>query len=203
MSQHSDSTSAPLEIDDEDFRLFRNESNSALGSPPKRPPPSMRSDLSEIVVRYTGLGEQTDVGAGAGAGAGGGGTEAVDNTKTPPRSEATQFAEHGSKDEQIDRRSKRRSIMDAIHSASPPSNELGFKPQFRSNPLMDPHILAMAEQLQAHGEGHSPHRPMSPDEDKQQGKALASSPRVLDRSTENPPTPPSTPLAATSATEGK
>ena len=192
LSQQTDG-SAPLEIDDEDFRLFRNRSSLDAASPEKRPPPpgSMRSELSEIVVRYAGAAERGDGGWGAAR-------EGIDDD--PSRLES------GRESREMHRRSIR-SIMDAIHSgghgSSPTTTtgggELG-KPRYRSNPLVDdPHILAMAEQLQAQEGGG---RTRTLDQEKATSStslllAAGGSPR-----SGNPPTPPSTPLAATSAVEG-
>ena len=194
LSQHDDT--APLEIDEEDFRLFRNESNSALGTLPKPALPSMTSESSEIVVRYTESTEQAD------------GSGTVTEDKSLPVDDS-EFGEIGSRG--AHRRSVR-SILDAIHSHGhpplPAATPLGFQPQFRSNPLVDdPRILAMAEQMQAQSVVQNSEHHMAEAESRLQGKGTTSSSTSLrDRPdpdpAENPQTPPSTPLAATSATEG-
>lgn len=160
----------------------------------------MTSDTSEIVVRYTEPMEQAD-----GSGSGGG----VTSGDQSPHVDDSRFS--GTESSGGAHRRISRSILDAIHShgnpSSLPTNELGFKSQFHSNPLVeDPHILAMVEQLQAQGEVQSPEHHLTEAEDSLQGKGTSSSTSLQDHTApqraENPPTPPSTPLAATSVTEG-
>ena len=97
--------------------------------------------------------------------------------------------------------------QDASDTAKPAKKKKSKQEKTKDTEKDNPRILAMAEQMQAQSVVQNSEHHMAEAESRLQGKGTTSSSTSLrDRPdpdpAENPQTPPSTPLAATSATEG-